>query len=489
MNNDWFDRQLNEQYNKHQAPMDVDQAWAGFQQRRKKKRRPMGWWWLTGLLLAGMVLGVWWANYEGDASKNKNSKEDTTREVTRPLADAENRNLIADETNNKKTMTEQSEIQSPGSDLSNTNLVVAPSTSKRNSALINGDVEPILSDKPKDKNEISFTTNNDLIEEERADLLPPFVEDIHTTIQEKKEDPIVGINEKSATKENADPGVISEQDEPIVIAENNIIEVKEKVEQDSIEIMANEDLPSEEAVALQPKTKISKWHTGVMLAYGFTHVSLKEKDAPHATLEPVDKPQDFMVAGWDIRYYIRPAFFIQSGLNVHHYTDKRSVDYTGQRMWTDSNALVEQIIRADGTITDVYGNVSVIETRRTTGVRYHTLTAINLPVMFGTSLPFSQGWLLDIYGGVQGSIFQLSKNRSNIEDCDACLSTTTLYWEWGTLEALLRIEPTYTFSSSGWLVGGGFYGVVGLNNRMTTNSGLVEKRHSLGMSVVVRKQF
>ena len=158
-------------------------------------------------------------------------------------------------------------------------------------------------------------------------------------------------------------------------------------------------------------------------------------------------------------------------------------------MWTDSNALVEQIIRADGTITDIYGNVSVIETRRTTGVEYSTLTAINLPMMVGTSLTLSKGWFLDLYGGVQGGIFQLSKNSSYIEECYACFSFREPYRTWGTLDAILRIEPTYTFNASGWLVGGGLYGVVGLNNRMNERSGLIERRHSLGMSVVVRKQF
>jgi hypothetical protein len=489
MNNDWFDRQLNEKYNMDRAPLDLEQAWAGFQQRRKKKRRPMGWWWLAGLLLAGMALGVWWASPEENVNTNRNSIEDVQREVTRPVDDDVSKNLITDETNPNKMMTEQAEKRSPSADLLSGNLANVPSTTLKNSAFKIGPLEDNVSGETKKKNVIFLNKSNDQIKEQQTDLSPPLVEEVNTKSREEKVNPVVGLNGHDSTKEFADPELISEQNQSILSTEHNIIDIEEKEDKDNVEIAINEDLPSDEVVVLLPKTKTSKWQTGLVFAYGFTQKSLKEKYAPHATLEPEDKPLDVMVAGWDIRYTISPTFFIQSGVNLQHYTDKRSIDYTQQRMWTDSNALVEQIIRADGMVTDIYGSVTVIENRRTTGVRYNTLTSFNIPVLVGMSQPVGKAWHLDIYGGIQGGFYQQSVRGFYTDECDACRFSGDPYRTWGTLDALLRIEPTYTFKSSGWVVGAGLYGVAGLNNRMNEKSGFTERRHDLGMSVVVRKQF
>lgn len=465
MSKDWFEKSLRENYPSEVHDFDADAAWAALEARRRnKRRRPFVFWWtaVLGMLLLGAAgLALW--------QPGKDERPAPIPGLKPPAAQLTQKPPVADL---KK--------------VSNHSVVAEPIVRQvgQESSRATPDPNPLpraglLSSEARLTN---YSSDEYVAKQDIAYHTRPR---IHPTINSSQEPPSDELNSPSPRGEVLGEGPThSGSQHPIPIL--SFLEPQ-------IPILghATQDLPEPPGFLLgelkkRPKFKMPRWWIGASVHYGLSNVSrsgmsdyLKKRDSEETAL-------DMFQAGFDIRRRLGSRFFLQTGVYFTQWTDARERVFKETFTVADSNYLIARLIKADGSVEDIYGAAELVHTRTVTEETYNRYSHLELPLLAGVSLPVGGRWRLD---GSVGPVFGLLAFRSgtisgNLNGAQIPLEDAP-YRNSLTFSGMLRLE--WTYATQDWAAGVGLMGRMALNDWAETNPLFSEKRHAIGAGLVFRK--
>lgn len=455
MSKDWFEKALRDNYPAEAHDFDTDAAWSALEARRRKnRRRPFAFWWVSaaGVVLLGAAVLFWY---------------------------------------------------SPGSDetLPLQKLQSAPGVSQQESV--------VAADKSPNESPLAVLQNAGI----RADVAVPSetpVRSATTTFGAKRRSsapnpatpvrfrnaspaqsaPVVSGNTVSAqpaTVSLSAPAGETRMDHPPKAATAMLPFLEQEIQPVVFNTDAEPEFPAFFGDAeKRRKSKEPRWWIGVSAHYGLSLVSrtglgdyLKQRDTEETAL-------DLFQAGLDFRRRVGSRYFLQTGLYFAQWTDVRERNFKETYTTIDSNYIVAQIVRANGTVENVYGMADIIHIRTVTQETYNRYRHIELPLLAGISLPVGTQWRFEASAGP--AIGLLSTRAGAIADFQSTGDLTLKnapYRNSATLSGIARAEWLYT--TRGWAAGISIMGRTALNNWTESNPAFSEKRSAIGAGVVFRK--
>jgi len=447
MNKDWFEKALREGYPNEAKNFDTDAAWAALEaRRRKKRRRPVVFWWMASaigvLLLGAASLALWSSDKETSAPGIRQHEHAPTT-----------------------FQTQQKPVAASG-DTRGASEPGYPSGTSRPIVRQQEQSVPSTPVFPKTQ------TAEILLEASAAFALPPPVFATEQAPLSHSE------NDATCRSENISPDKLP----ALAFLERTIFPLEPALENHPEEPPFF--TPGE--LKKRPNSKEPRWWIGASAHYGLSSVSrsgsadyLKKRDSEETSL-------DMFQAGFDLRRQINNRFFLQTGIYFTQWTDVREKVFKETFTVLDSNYLIARLIRADGTVEDIYGAAEIVHTRTVTEETYNRYSHLELPLLAGVSLPVGGHWRLD---GALGPVVGLLAFRSGSISGD--LNGTNLpledapYRNGFTFSGMLRLE--WMYATRDWAAGIGVMGRVALNDWAETNPLFSEKRHAIGAGLVIRK--
>lgn len=458
MSKDWFEKSFRDNYPPEVHDFDADAAWAALEaRRRKKRRRPFVFWWISalGVLLLGaaslalwppgkdetpaqMFEGFWFEGYWLEWQPGKDETPAPIPDVKQPAVQLTQKPPVAAlKKVSDHLLSAMPIVQQAGQEPS----VVTPS----------------LAPPPKGRGDIERTRTTYLPED--ASSLP------------------------SLRGEGAGPTHSGSQHPfPILSFLEPKIPLLESATQNLPE--PPKFLPGK--LKKRPKSQEPRWWVGASAYYGLGSVRrdgsaeyLKIRDSEETAL-------DIFQTGFDIRRRLGSRFFLQTGVYFTQWTDARERIFKETFSVVDSNYLIARLIKADGSVEDIYGAAELVHTRTVTEETYNRYSHLELPLLAGVSLPVGGRWRLD---GSVGPVFGLLAFRSGAISGDPNDAKLPLedapYRNSLTFSGMLRLE--WTYATQDWAAGVGIMGRMALNDWAETNPLFSEKRHAIGAGLVFRK--
>ncbi|MBL7797518.1 MAG: hypothetical protein JNJ90_13565 [Saprospiraceae bacterium] len=436
MNKDWFEKNLRENYPPEAHDFDADAAWAALEaRRRKKRRRPFVFWWTSalGVLLLGAAgLALWQPGKDETPAQTPNSMQ--------PAVQLTQKSPVAA----SKKVTSRLDVAKP----------IAQQTGQEPSVATPPPTPP--------------PTGRGGVEYARA---LPSPENTSRPPSPSGEGP--GVGPMHAGAHHVTPALSFLEPKIILL---------EPASQNLPELPGF--LPGE--FKKRPKSKEPRWWVGGSVYYGLSSVRrdgsaeyLKIRDSEETAL-------DMFQTGFDARLRLGNRFFVQTGIYFTQWTDVRKQVFKETFTTLDSNYLIARLIKADGSVEDIYGAAEIVHTRTVTEETYNRYSHLELPLLAGVSLPVGGRWRLD---GSVGPVFGLLAVRSGSISGDLNGAKLPLedapYRNGLTFSGMLRLE--WMYATQDWAAGVGIMGRVALNDWAETNPLFSEKRHAIGAGLVFRK--
>jgi len=464
MSKDWFENALRDKYPAEAHDFDTDAAWTALEaRRRKKRRRPFVFWWTSalGILLLGAAgIALWHSGDDrtpADPIINKRPVE-ILNDKSPVAATKTPRNLVGIGTNATRQTDRQAERVA---------LFVATTPPPAPPPKRSGDVtiHPYrqMKNMPIENDSRLFSSSGN---ESNLRHPSPSGESLSRTL--------VGR-----------PGVPSpELQHPFLALPSLLHDIQPLKTPAAVFPEIPAFIPGEHKKL--PKSKELRWWIGASAHYGLSVVSrsgsvdyLKKRDSEETSL-------DMFQVGLDVRRYLNPRFFLQSGVYFTQWTDMRERSFKESFTMVDSNYLIARLIKADGTIEDVYGTADIVHTRTVTEETYNRYSLVELPLLAGISWPVGEHWRLD---GALGPVFGLLSTRSGAISGDQIGTNLPLenapYRNSATFSGMMRLE--WLYATRDWSAGLGIMGRMALNDWAETNPLFSEKRHAFGAGLVFRK--
>ncbi|MFN0015929.1 MAG: hypothetical protein ACKVU2_15405 [Saprospiraceae bacterium] len=478
MNKDWFDQTLRDKYPAEASDFDTDSAWSALQARRGRKRRRVAFWWFTGagFVLLGAAVLLWPKAQQQSGSQKTTVPVATAapiiEEITAPsTAVVVNPSLSS---NSPKTAFENKAGQSEPEMV----VVVNPSLSSNSpkTAFENkaGRSEPeiVAAQQAIVKNQ-PLSTNTSLHNSPASD-------DNTRLTQE----PAVGsITEKAShfapTTTPSESNYSSVVIQPL---ENKAFVVTSEF---SSECPPFATYLFGEKKRSMPKT--ARWWLGASAYYGLSSVYRHDDIGVYAQNRKSEETAlDMIQAGLDLRYHLKPNFFLQTGLYFTQWTDVRERIFQENYTVRDSNYLIGSLIKADGSVQNIYGPVDIVHIHTSTAETYNRYRHIELPLLAGVSLPAGGKWRFECAAGPVFGV--LSNHSGTILGLDGNTNMPLQdgpYRNGGTISGMMRLE--WVFAGNGWSAGIGVMGRIGLTDWAASEQAYTEKRHAVGAGLVFRK--
>ncbi|MBK8192276.1 MAG: hypothetical protein IPK76_03455 [Lewinellaceae bacterium] len=193
---------------------------------------------------------------------------------------------------------------------------------------------------------------------------------------------------------------------------------------------------------------------------------------------------DMFQLGLDARRKLRGPWFVQAGIQYVQWTDVRRIDRETVSSRLDSNLLLSRIIYPDGSIEEIYdaGIVTVVQTA--TEERYNRYRHIELPVMVGAAIPVGQRWRIDVSAGLAFGLYSRPSGTATIGTATKTLNTLG-YRNAGAISG--QTQLAWMYNNPNWSAGLLLTGRSGLTQSTRTNAAFTEKRHALGLGIVLRR--
>jgi hypothetical protein len=457
MSKDWFEKALRDNYPAEAHDFDTDAAWSALEARRRKnRRRPFAFWWVSaaGVVLLGAAVVFWY-----------NSGTDET--------------LPLQKLQSAPGVSQQEPVAEVNESPNESPVTVLQSTG------ISADVA-VSSETPVRPTTATFGTKR------RASAPNPA-----TPVSSRNAFPAQPATVVSGNTASAQPATAMSLSAPA--GETRTTEIQSKTALPMLPLLEQEIQPAISNTDAEPefpaffgnaekrrKSKEPRWWIGVSAHYGLSLVRrtgladyLKQRDTEETAL-------DLFQTGLDFRRRLGSRYFVQTGLYFAQWTDVRERNFKETYTTIDSNYIVAQIVRANGTVENVYGMADIIHIRTVTQETYNRYRHIELPLLAGISLPVGEQWRFEASAGP--AIGLLSTRVGAIADFQ---STGDLplknapYRNSATLSGMARVE--WLYSTRGWAAGISIMGRTALNNWTESNPAFSEKRSAIGAGLVFRK--
>ncbi|MEQ1745896.1 MAG: hypothetical protein ABMA02_10745 [Saprospiraceae bacterium] len=450
MNKDWFDQTLRDKYPAEASDFDTDAAWAALQARRGRKRRRAAFWWFAGASIATLGAAVlFWPKAEQQPGIQK---------TTVPVA-------TAAPVVEKTTAPSTAAVVNP-SVPSNTPKTALENKSGRSEPKMVATQQATVKTQPP-------VTNTSL-------LNAPVLDDNTQSSQE----PAVGsIAEKAS---HFAPTTTPSESLPSSFA---IQPLENKAFVVTSEVSSEHPLFATYWLGEKKKNKpnTARWWLGASAHYGLASVYRDgDTGAYIENRKSEETALDMIQAGLDLRYYIKPNFFLQTGLYFTQWTDVRERIFQENYTVRDSNYLIGTLIKADGSVQNIYGPVDIAHIYTSTAETYNRYRHIEVPLLAGVSIPSGGKWRFEcaagpvfgVFSSHSGTVLGLNGN-AHIPLQDGP------YRNAGTVSGMMRLE--WVYAGNGWSAGIGVMGRIGLTDWAASDQAFTEKRHAVGTGLVFRK--
>jgi hypothetical protein len=470
-----FDESFRQQVGRNAAPFDTEQAWAGIERKRRRKRRLLIWWWLSGSGMAVLlVVGLWWQGQKTEALAEVQAKETAPQISVKPL----------DPALKKSADTPISPLKAVSSKAngSEQQRIVARRASR----------QPVATHvrKPRAQAYVESGFGHQRSAEPATDM-PGDREALPAAIiaQEDIENRGMALGDA----ESASAGVpVSNEEHP------GRVEVEEMAAKNQEEVSASDEkpaianaspAPASDPVRL-PRRRKYTWECSVQGGYGFAGYrrSGSETDVLQRR-NAEEKALDHLWGSVQGRVYLGRRFYVQTGLGLAQYTDRRTVQWTVDSTYVDDAYLLEEITRLDGSTGRVYGPAEVTRRDHYTDIRYNRYRSIQVPVMLGYTVSLPGSWRLDLSAGVIPAIHQRVSGYYTDATGNAAVPATAGYRAWGSVEGALQADLVMPLPWSGWYAGLGWNAQAHLNGMTVKSAGFDEMRRSSGLHVVIRRHM
>ncbi|MBK7426883.1 MAG: hypothetical protein IPI60_07550 [Saprospiraceae bacterium] len=246
------------------------------------------------------------------------------------------------------------------------------------------------------------------------------------------------------------------------------------------------DLPlfDAEIQSKKPVKKTSGYWIGATAMYCLQSINRTGPEDFYASRQKEEESLDLIQAGFEFGVKLNKHFSLQTGLNYIQYTDKRTYENTALYSVIDSNFLISKILKADGSMQDIYGVAEIPYVREINETSYNRYRHMELPVILSWEYNLKSNFAIRAGAGISlGLISSRSGSISDNNNSQISLSQAP-YKSQGQVAGLLRLEWMYT--KPGWSAGIVLQGRSDLINQLKANAGYDERRSAYGFGLAYR---
>lgn len=452
MSKNWFEQNMNKKLSGTAEDFDLDANWKAIQVKRsKKKRRVLYLWFVLPAMLILLAGGRLYLSFDHKFPMN----QETISSKPLPLASG---SFKSENTGEKFARTSPNEVKGN----TEANSVSGIQT-------IENDVK---TDSRKHSKKSHQNTEIDQTRQiPKAPLNPP-IDDLH--LKKKNTEMTVTGNEPAL----AETGFGSNTDLTILPLESKLSLLPES----SIEV----EIPLFDAEIESKKPTISTpgYWIGANAIYGLQTINRSGPEDLYADRQKEEEALDMIQAGFELGIKLNKHFSLQTGLNYIQFTDKRTYENTEVYALIDSNFLVSKLLKADGSMQDIYGVAEIPYVREINETSYNRYRHMEIPVILFFENKLRSNFSFRAGTGVSlGLISSRSGSISDHLNAQIPLSQSS-YKSQGQLAALIRIEWMYT--KPGWSAGIILQGRSDLINQLKDNAGYMERRTVFGFGLAYR---
>jgi hypothetical protein len=240
-------------------------------------------------------------------------------------------------------------------------------------------------------------------------------------------------------------------------------------------------------LAIESKKTIrqtSGYWIGASAMYGLQSINRTGPENLYTSRQTEEETLDMLQAGFEFGVKLNKHFSLQTGLNCIQFTDKRVYQNTEVYSVIDSNFLISKLLKADGSMQDIYGVAEIPFIREINETSYNRYRHMELPLILAWENKLSSKFIFRAGAGVSlGLISSRSGSISDNLNTQIPLSQAS-YKSQGQLAGLIRIEWMYT--KPGWSAGVILQGRSDLHNQLKSDAGYTERRTAYSCGIAYR---
>lgn len=449
MSKNWFEQNINKKLSETVEDFDLDANWKAIQAKRsKKKRRGLFFWFVLPfvvIIFAGSSIFL--------ASDRRHLKDqESISSAASPLASGNNE--IEKNVNQSVTISTNEDIRNDKLNIQNGIPTLKKKVSKKLT------------------NPVTQTTEI----HQTSELSKASINQAPVAISIVENNSEIGV---SGVETNlAELALESKSDLAILPLESRLSLLPES----SIEF--NIQKFEAEIQSKKPVKKTNSYLIGVSALYGLQSINRAGPENLYASRQKEEEALDMFQAGFEFGVKLNKRLSLQTGLNFSQFTDKRVYRNTEVYSIIDSNFLVSKILKADGSMQDIYGVAEIPYVREINETSYNRFRFMEVPVFLFFENKLRSNFCFRVGAGVSlGLISSRSGSISDYLNAQIPLSQAS-YKSQGQLAALIRIEWMYT--KPGWSAGIILQGRSDLINQLKAEAGYNEKRTAYAFGLAYR---
>jgi len=466
MKEDWLDKQLKQELGDYASEMDIPLAWDQLERKRNKKRKRgilffLGWGSLLSVVAIALIILV---------SKMGTKPTPVLSDLQeRPQSETQlNVGIPTYRTVVKEEPVEPRSPKEGGIQKASEIPAVKSATSKNQKPLYSIKNVPTIEQDPIEAEPIKIISSSEDISNE-----PNIAQSIIKT------------PEDTLFPTQTDHTELQSSTLPFSVVDHlptsfTLLEVPEEKEFNS---------PS-----LQKQPKKSNWSIHLRGGYAVKWQQLKaiEANQENYTQRRSDSEQalDMSWIGLHFRKGFRNGWLVETGVQFQQSTNRFYNEYTLESTEIESNQVISIIEKQDGSSLNVVGDMEVLVSEKHFTTIYNRYTTITIPLYVGYHL-LSNRWInTSIWTGPEVSIFNQVEGQihSERDEPGAFQELNELPYRTLGMQWTVRTEVAFQVSRNVQL-SLGLDGRMGLQNLLKSEAGYSERRHTVGVSAGIARQF
>ncbi len=449
MSKNWFEQNMNKKLSGSAEDFDLDANWKAIQAKRSKKKRRVLFFWFVLPVVVILFAGssIFFATdhrYLNDPESISSTALPLASRIVIEKSVTQSSSITTNEDNENSKLESKSGIQSLKQNKKKDSKKYAASASQTT------EINPT--------SERSKASIDQLI-------VASSIEENNTEIAESRDESDL---EKHVFESESD------------LAISALVSKLSLLPESSIEL----DIPLFDAEIQSKKTakKTPGYWIGATAVYGLQSINRSGPEDLYAFRQKEEEALEMMQAGFEFGVKLSRHFSLQTGLNYIQYTDKRVYENTEVYTVIDSNFIISKLLKADGSMQDIYGVAEIPYVREINETSYNRYRHMELPVIIAWENKLTSNFSFRAGAGVSlGLISSRSGSISDINDSKIPLSQAP-YKSQGQMAGLLRIE--WMYMKPGWSAGIILQGRSDLLNQLKSEAGYTERRtvYAIGLA-------